>query len=567
MEKLAERKAEWADLPLREKVALLKEVRARLLDHPFAFARHIRAATGCDDSAHERATSLTKTALVPAVLLNGLISALDHFLKTGAWPAASFRQSSTGETVADVSALSPGPIKAVAPKVETYLLPKHDATQGRFYSSEGRHDGKVAVVLGAGNQVFLGLCDIIHCMFVDGNVCWYKYHPVLEAIMPFQEHILEPLSSRGYYVGARCGVAATEAALFHLQAGAFHMTGGTATHDAIVWGGDPGEQSRRKAIGDPKLKISATSELGNVTPWLVVPGPWKDAELKHYAKHLAAAFADNVSCNCLAPKVIILAKDWAHSDTFIAYFKEEMAVYPLPSPYYPGTHARYERFRSHYPDAAQLCRAEDVGQPSAFGKLLPWLVNELEVEVGVKTGDKYAGEHCFAEEPFAPAITLVKASFEEGSGGVNELSTAFLELVPEFCNQNLFGTLTCTVLLHPDSEAALKSEVESALDRLQYGAVIVNNFGATAFIVPGSHWGGFQREEMDLANVGSGIGSVHNSGMYNHVQKSLIRCPFAASSQAHPPHQKPIPGLLISVLSGFAVGGLWGVLKMLFWAG
>jgi hypothetical protein len=49
----------------------------------------------------------------------------------------------------------------------------------------------------------------------------------------------------------------------------------------------------------------------------------------------------------------------------------------------------------------------------------------------------------------------VQASFEEGSGGVNELSTAFLELVPEFCNQNLFGTLTCTVLLHPDSEAAL----------------------------------------------------------------------------------------------------------------
>jgi hypothetical protein len=73
--------------------------------------------------------------------------------------------------------------------------------------------------------------------------------------MPFQEHILEPLSSRGYYVGARCGVAATEAALFHSQAGAFHMTGGTATHDAIVWGGDPGEQSRRKAIGDPKLKV------------------------------------------------------------------------------------------------------------------------------------------------------------------------------------------------------------------------------------------------------------------------------------------------------------------------
>lgn len=34
-----------------------------------------------------------------------------------------------------------------------------------------------------------------------------------------------------------------------------HMTGGTATHDAIVWGSDPEEAARRRAAGDPLLKV------------------------------------------------------------------------------------------------------------------------------------------------------------------------------------------------------------------------------------------------------------------------------------------------------------------------
>jgi len=567
MASLGEKKGEWAALPLTEKVALLKMIRQRLLDYPHAFAREVRSVTGCDDSSYECATSLLKTALIPGMVLNSLISILETYDKTGAWHRGAMREASTGEAVADVTTLSPAAVRMVAPKVETYLLPGASPQQGRFYSPEGGHTGKVAVVLGAGNQVFLGLLDILHCMFVEGCVCWYKYHPVLETVMPFQEYILQPLAERGYYAGARAGVASTEAALFHAQAGAFHMTGGIATHDAIVWGADRDEQLRRKAVGDPRLKIPATSELGNVSPWLVVPGPWKDAELRHYAKHLAAAFADNSSCNCLSPKVVVLAKDWEHTDTFIAYFKDEMADFPLPAPYYPGIHARYNKFHSQYPGAAQLCRAADANRASKFGKLLPWLINDIEVSLGDKTHDKYAEEPCFAEEPFAPAITLVKASFEvPASEGHHELSAAFLERVPHFCNQNLFGTLTCTVLVHPATETKQKTQVESALDRLQYGAVVVNDSGATAFIVPGSHWGGFQKEEMDLANVGSGIGSVHNCGMYNSVQKSVVRTPFASAGQVQPPHQKPIPAFIIKILSGFTIGGFWGALKMLLWA-
>lgn len=34
-----------------------------------------------------------------------------------------------------------------------------------------------------------------------------------------------------------------------------HITGGAATHDAIVWGPDPAEQARRRTANDPVLKV------------------------------------------------------------------------------------------------------------------------------------------------------------------------------------------------------------------------------------------------------------------------------------------------------------------------
>jgi aldehyde dehydrogenase (NAD(P)+) len=44
-----------------------------------------------------------------------------------------------------------------------------------------------------------------------------------------------------------------------------HMTGGKATHDAIVWGPNNYEQPRRPDQ-KPLLQVPMTSELGCVTP-------------------------------------------------------------------------------------------------------------------------------------------------------------------------------------------------------------------------------------------------------------------------------------------------------------
>lgn len=50
-------------------------------------------------------------------------------------------------------------------------------------------------------------------------------------------------------------------------------------------------------------QVPMHSELGCVTPWLVAPGPWSEAELEHHARALAQAVLNNCSCNCLSAKV------------------------------------------------------------------------------------------------------------------------------------------------------------------------------------------------------------------------------------------------------------------------
>jgi hypothetical protein len=65
-----------------------------------------------------------------------------------------------------------------------------------------------------------------------------------------------------------------------------------------------------------------------------------------------AALASNCSCNCLAPKVVLLAAEWDQADEFVAAVKQELAQLPLPAPYYPGIRQRYQAFKDAYPQAS-----------------------------------------------------------------------------------------------------------------------------------------------------------------------------------------------------------------------
>lgn len=117
-----------------------------------------------------------------------------------------------------------------------------------------------------------------------------------------------------------------------------------ATYDAIVWGNDAAEPDRRKQNNDPLLKKEVTSERGNVTPWIVVPGDYSERQLDSQAQHIATSITNNASFNCIATKVIVTWKNWPQRDTFLQLIQHHLAQTPVRPAYYPGAPDRFRRF-------------------------------------------------------------------------------------------------------------------------------------------------------------------------------------------------------------------------------
>jgi len=68
-----------------------------------------------------------------------------------------------------------------------------------------------------------------------------------------------------------------------------HITGSDATHDAIVWQGQPKQ-------GVPPYTKPVTSELGCVSPVVVVPGVWSAADLDQKALDVVAGACVRHAC-------------------------------------------------------------------------------------------------------------------------------------------------------------------------------------------------------------------------------------------------------------------------------
>ena len=213
--------------------------------------------------------------------------------------------------------------------------------------------GQVSLVLGAGNQSFLAFGDIMHEMFVKGNVTILKHHPVRDFCAPYYDALFIDLIEDGFFVSTLGDLELSSWLCKHELIESIHITGGTATHDVIMWGNTLEEQTINKSNNTPVLSKPMTSELGCVTPWLVCSGvEWTEQELKRHASHLAKAFVSQNSCNCLSPKLIVLDEDWPQCDEFISYLREQLKTVKSPPPYYPGSQERFNKFIRAYPNEA-----------------------------------------------------------------------------------------------------------------------------------------------------------------------------------------------------------------------
>ena len=383
---------------------------------------------------------------------------------------------------------------------EVWIEPGQPATQGNIYRQASK--GKLGLVLGAGNISSIAPMDALYKLFAENQVVLVKMNPVNAYMGPFLEQAFDSLQQDGFFEVAYGGADLGRYLCQHPAIEAIHMTGSHRTHDAIVWGETPGEQAQRKAVHTPVLTKPMTSELGCVTPILVVPGDWSAADLRFQARQVASMVAHNASFNCVAAKVLVTAKGWPQRQAFLEQVHQELARTPRRQAYYSGAHERYDAFLDRYPQAVQQ------GDGALIADELPWTtISDVPAE---------AGEYALTEEAFCGV--LAEVALEATNAG------DFLAQAVPFANEQVWGNLSCVVLIHPRTQRRYRAQLDQAIANLRYGGIGINVWSGIVYLAGVTSWGAYPGNPLE--NIQSGRGVVHNTYLFDHPQKSVLYAPF-----------------------------------------
>jgi len=375
-------------------------------------------------------------------------------------------------------------------------LPKHMAS---YYHTEPRPQG-ISLVLGAGNVSSIAPTDAFGKLFHEGKVVLLKMNPVNEYLGPIFERAFKPLIDAGYlrviYGGADVGAYA----ISHVLVDEVHITGSVYSHETIVWGPPGPERDRRKAANDPVLKKTITSELGNVTPWIIVPGPYSDKELRFQAENVAAMITNNASFNCIAAKMIVTWKGWPDRPRFLNMVEEILSKVPQRKAYYPGASERYEKF------TGRKAQGTEAGS-------LPWtIMRDIQPEEHPQFCD---------DESFV--CVCAETALEAGS------PEEFMDAATDFANNRLWGTLGAGIMIHPRfrREGDHEARFQRMLDRLRYGTIGINHWPAISYAMITPPWGGYPGGT--LHDPQSGLDWVHNTFMLEGIEKTVLEGPLVVS--------------------------------------
>ena len=361
--------------------------------------------------------------------------------------------------------------------------------------------GRTALVLGAGNVASIGPMDVFHKLFVENQVVVLKMHPVNAYLGPIFERALQPLIGEGVLRLVYGDAAEGWHLVQHQAVDAVHMTGSAAVHDRIVWGDTAVEQQARRARGEPRVAKPLTSELGCVTPVIVVPGAWSDAEMGYHAENIATMVAHNASCNCNAAKVLVTWNGWHLRTTFLDRVRQALARCRPRAPYYPGAAAKQRMFVQAYREAVPV--------ESVHGGELPFVTI---FGLDSSTCDR----RVFTEEAWSPV--LAETPLEAGD------DVEFVHAAERFCNERIDGTLSVMVLASAQSRKHLEPHFDRVIHDLRYGTVAVNHWSAVSFALAVAPWGAYPGHPLEA--VGSGIGFVHNTRMFDRPLKTVLSAPF-----------------------------------------
>lgn len=502
---LAEGEQRWAELTLAQRRELLDRTRQRTGEHAAAW---VAAAVGIKSLAPD-------SPLVGEEWLSGPY-ALALALATLAQSVAALEQGKSPLDGAEFGAAGGRTTVKVLPnsvfdalllngfRADVWLQPGVDEAEAVAAAGLAQRapadTGGIGVVLGAGNITSIAPLDALYELYAHNRVVALKLNPLTDPMLPVLTEILEPFISLG---ALRILTGAADVGTYlvnHDLVSHVHMTGSAVTHDAIVWGVGAAAQER-KAAGTPLLDKPMTSELGGVSPTIVLPGAWSKADIEFQATHVATQRLHNGGYNCVATQAVIISADWPQKQQFLDALRTAVDTAPARAPYYPGSDDRVQAAQVSYPDGQRL---GDGG-----GRLL-------------LTGLAASSEEALLQtEYFAPVLGVVEIP---GTG------VDYVDRAVTVANDQFVGTLGVNIVASPKTIEHLGAAFDSMIEGLRYGTVAVNAWTAVGYLTAAATWGAFPGHT--LADVQSGIGVVHNALLIDRPERTVVRGPFRPSPRS-----------------------------------
>lgn len=372
---------------------------------------------------------------------------------------------------------------------EVWLKPGISESEARARAGLGAkrqgENGGVGLVLGAGNISAIGPLDVLYELVAYNRASILKLNPTFGTLLDAYKQAFQPLIDAGLLRIVNGGAEVGSYLTSHRGINHVHITGSGITHDMIVWG------SSTEKGGEPKLSKPITSELGGVSPIIVVPGKWSKDELRFQAENVATQRLHNAGHNCIAGQALIVSSDWEQREEFMDALRKVLNEVPARKSWYPGSDRKLASAEKSYP------KAEHVN-----GSILVDL-----------NGD--ASQDLLTTEYFSAVLGHTSLP---GKGG------DFLRAAIAFANDKLDGSLGSCVIVAPEDRKAMGPAFEEALADLRYGTIGVNAWSGVGFLLAAATWGAYPGNTLDA--VGSGIGIVHNSHLIEDTERTVVWAPF-----------------------------------------
>ncbi|OEC89662.1 aldehyde dehydrogenase family protein [Acinetobacter sp. YK3] len=480
----------WANSNLQERIALLKKTHASIATASEDWAKAAILAKGTPQGSLEGEEWMSG----PYATLNGFTAVIE-----------SLEKLAQGKSPLDGVKASKAPNGRIKFRMlpsnfyefnlfhgfrgDLWLEPGVSEAEARAKAGLGAkrlgENGGVGLVLGAGNISAIGPLDMLYELIAHNRAVVLKLNPTFGSLLDIYKQAFAPLIEanllRVVNGDAETGAYLTD----HIGIKHVHITGSGITHDKIVWG------STTTKVGRPILNKPITSELGGVSPIIIVPGKWSKADLRYQAENVVTQRTHNGGHNCIAGQAIILSKDWEQKDEFLTIVAEEFEKAAKRPTWYPGSEAKLAAAQAAYPNAKRI-------------------KDTLLIEVNEQTS-----QDLLTTEYFAPVL---------GHIALEGTDVDFFRNAVAFANNELDGSLGASIIVAPRDRKAMGQAFENTLADLRYGTIGINVWSAIGFLVPSLSWGAFAGNTLE--NVGSGIGIVHNSHLVERTERSVIWGPF-----------------------------------------